>query len=213
MRYLFLLILTPLVLFAKNASEEVTVHQVINKYRNAPAVEMVVDKNVTMSLLGEKKSSSGTLYLSSNKMRYQISKPEQHLIVMNDDSIWIENRLPKKLGGKIQVTHLKSKSSQDQVKGFLTAFFGNKNIKDDMDFTPVNDDTFKIQFKKKNKMTDIKSAKIAIDKKKETIKFLEYTNKLNNVTRHTFSEVNFKKDKKTSKFKYSPPKNAEVTEM
>ena len=195
------------------APEKVTVHQVINKYRNSPAVMMNLNKTVKMKLLGETQKSSGSLYLSSNKMRYEIKKPEKNLVVVNDKSIWIENRLPKNLGGKIQVTHLKTKTGQDKVKGFLAAFFGNRNIKDDMAFEKIDESNYKITFKKKSKIKDLKSAKIGIDQEGETITYLEYEDKISNITRHDFSGVNFQKSKDVSKFSYTPPKNADVTEM
>jgi len=206
-----LLVLFTVGVFADNKVEKI--HQVINKYRNTPSVLMNLDKTVNMKLLGETKKSSGSIYLSSNKMRYEISKPDKHLIVMNDETIWIENRLPKNLGGKIQVTHLKSKSGQNKVKGFLAAFFGNRNIKNDMSFVKIDEQNFNIDFKNKSLVKDLKSAKIGIDSKGEEILYLEYTDKLNNITRHDFSSIVFNTNKQLSKFKYIPPKNADITEM
>ncbi len=199
--------------FAESADPTIRLHQVINKYRNSPAVEMKLNKTVEMSLLGETKKSNGSLYLSNNRMRYEITNPEKHLVVMNKNGIWIENKLSQKLGGKVQVTHLKSKSGQKKVKGFLAAFFGNANIKEDLNFTKINENTFKVLFKKKSEMADIKSAKIGIDKSAEEIKFIEYTDSLENKTRHDFTKVSFKTKAIDSKFKYIAPKGAESTEM
>ncbi len=188
-------------------------HQVINKYRNSPAVDMNLKKTVVMSLLGETKESSGKLYLSSNKMRYEINKPEKHLVVMDGKSIWVENKLPKKLGGQTQVTHLKSKVGQEKVKGFLAAFFGNDNIKNDLDFKKITKNTYKVIFKKKSKMSDIKTAKIGIDKQAEIISFIEFTDSLENKTIHKFSNIKFKSQAQKSKFRYNIPANSEVTEL
>jgi len=199
--------------YAKDSDPNLRLHQVINKYRNSPAVEMKLNKTVEMSLLGETKKSKGKLYLSNNKMRYEIQKPEKHLVVMNDKGIWIENKLSEKLGGKVQVTHLRSKSGQKKVKGFLAAFFGNSNVKDDLNFKETSKNTFKVIFKKKSEMADVKSARIGIDKSAEEITFIEYTDSLENKTRHDFSKVSFKSKAISSKFKYVPPKGAESTEM
>jgi len=215
MKYFLFLLLFSLFIptLASDADPALRLHQVINKYRNSPAVEMSLNKTVDMSLLGETKKSSGKLYLSNNRMRYEISNPEKHLVVMNKKGIWIENKLPKKLGGKVQVTHLKSKSGQKKVKGFLAAFFGNSNIKDDLNFKKIDKNTFKVIFKKKSEMADIKSAKIGINDSAEEIKFIEYTDSLENKTRHDFSKVSFKSKAIDSKFKYVVPAGAEPTEM
>ncbi len=190
------------------------IHQVINKYRNSPAVDMKLKKTMVSTLLGgDPKISFGQLYLSQGNMRYEITEPEKHLVVVNGKSIWVENRLSKEMGGKIQAIHLKSKAAQNKVKGFMAAFFGNSNIKEDIDFKFVSDGLYSVEFKKKDSAPDIKSAHISLDSSKEKINYIEYTDSIENKTRHDFSKVKFKKNKNDSKFEYSMPANAEKTVM
>ena len=196
------------VVFAKVSS----LHQVLNKYRNSPAVEIKLRKTVAMTLLDpdKPKESFGRLYISNNKMRYQITKPEKHLVVMNEKVIWVENRLGKEFGNKVQVTKIQSKQASLKVKGFLAAFFGNRNIKEDMEFKRVKKDLYSIKFKKKESSPDLNSAFIAFDPKKEVIKYLEYSDDFNK-TRHYFVKTKFLDKSKSSNFSYKAPKGAQIT--
>lgn len=193
------------------------VKAIFARYQGAKAVEISIEKRVTLALLEEEKLSNGTLLLSKGMMRLEFTVPESSVVVVDKNVIWVETTAPKELGGKVQVLKIRSNEFHKQSKSPIAMLFRQSKIWDEFVIKSESntDGEFKqltLVPKKKGSMGEISSIDLQLDIKKKQIQSLGYKDDLENNTRFDFKNVNFEAKLSASRTKYSPPKNAEITE-
>jgi outer membrane lipoprotein-sorting protein len=192
------------------------IKKTISRYQEVEAVEIIIKKIVTLSLLGETTESYGQLWFSKGNMRLQIDKPEPSLIVMAKNVIWVETPTPKELGGRTQVLKIKSKELNKQSKAPLAALFSDTKTWDQLKVVKqsAKENLTNIELKplKPELFGDIVAVKLLIDTKKNELNMLAYNDELDNETSYYFSKTDFSAKKLGKNFAYTPPKGAEVTE-
>lgn len=189
----------------------------MKKYQTAPAVKIELSKTVTLSLLDETKTSEGELYFSKGKMRLEIQKPEETTIVLGEQFLWVAIPTPKELGGKMQITKIKSKGSSAQSKVPLVALLSTTSAWDAMKIiketkTKEGHLRFDLVPQKPDIFGEITSVTIEIKKSSKQLMTLVYKDELDNETKYNFRNTNFKAKVAKEMFSYVPPKNAEITE-
>ena len=188
----------------------------IRRYQEAKAVEIQVSKTVTLALLDEKKESEGTLFFSKGKMRLEIKKPEESLIIMGKGAIWVVTPTPPEFGGKTQVMKIRSKELSRQAKAPLAALLGKPKAWDEMNIKKeiATDDNVKFSMVPKMgaNFGDIVAVNVEVSPTKKILRGLSFKDELDNETTYKFNSTNFEAKVSDKSFEYVPPQDAEVTE-
>jgi outer membrane lipoprotein-sorting protein len=181
-------------------------------YRKAHTITMDVEKILNLKLLQKEKHSLGLIKIKSGgKLRWETLKPEHSLIVINSKVVWMVD-YPSDPDEKITVLKANHpKKSQPQA---LVAFLiGQGRI----------GDSFKIKSElKKAEKTEIQLVpksgddpfhwlKLVIDSKAKTIEKVYFEDAVGNLTELDFSKIIFDSEIDGELFKFSPPKNSQVT--
>lgn len=208
------LFLSILLIFSAATSAKATksatadVDAVLKKYRQADAIKAKVRKTVVQEVMGSETRGRGDFYFSKGKLRLDITEPEKTLLVYDGRYVWLESRLDDTVSvTKIATGELKKSDS------LLAALFEKKDILK----------TFKLLSKR-----DVGATKVyafePMDKAKTEVQYLELALKSSDLVRVTYrdqveNKVSFEFDKlaaakvAAAKFKYKPPKGANVTEI
>lgn len=198
--------------FAAQKSNE-TLQKLSKKYRTAKMVEMVVEKTVKLELQGRETKYDGKIFLANGKFRWENSTPEETLLVFDGTTIWSVQIPPKEFGGAPQVARGKvDRNTKSQI--LISSLLGGdleknfKVVKEDK-----NGDVSKIEVTPQGDGLAVKSLNLVVDTKKNQMNELSYKDDLGNLTTMKFSNIQFLKKADSSKFKYQPPKGAQVTDL
>jgi len=200
---------------AAAASDIKLVKQVMGRYHEAAAVKSDVKKEVYFALLDEKKATQGTLLFSKGRMRLEMAKPEEFLVVVNKEVIWAVTPANAELGSAMQVLKIVSKDLSQQSRAPMAMLFGQKKAWDQFKVMKSEEKngvkTIALAPKKPDSINDVSSVQLAINLKENLLSELSYKDDLDNETKFIFSKTNFKAKVNKKSFSYSPPKSAEVT--
>ncbi|MDG0814998.1 LolA family protein [Bdellovibrio svalbardensis] len=198
--------------FAAQKSNE-TLQKLSKKYRSAKLVEMDVEKTVKLELQGRETKYDGKIYLANGKFRWENTTPEETLLVFDGTTIWSVQTPPKEFGGAPQVARGKvDKKTKSQI--LISSLLGGdleKNFK--VVKEEKGSDVVKIEVAPQGNELSVKSLNLVIDAKKNQMTELSYKDDLGNLTTMKFSKIQFLKKADSSKFKYQPPKGAQVTDL
>ncbi len=200
---------------SKSPSDGELLANIVQKYRNSKLSTLFVDKRVKSELLETEKLYQGKIFISSGKFRWEIEGPEKSILVYDGTHLWNVQFLPQEFGGDIQVT--KSKLS-DKAKGqnILSSLFGKEplqkifNVKKDASESKAAGETV-FNLEPKSESLDIKDLKITTTPK--LISQVQYKDEVGNLTVLIFTKTALSSKGSPSLFKYTPPKEAKVTEL
>ncbi|MEN0057654.1 MAG: outer membrane lipoprotein carrier protein LolA [Bdellovibrio sp.] len=199
--------------FQAEAAESALLQKVSKKYRDAKLVEMNVEKSVKSDLLGKETKHTGRIFLAKGKFRWENTQPEKTLLVFDGTTIWSEQSPPKEFGGPVQVAKGKvDKKNKGHV--LISSLLGTdlkKNFK--IGDEKKEGDTVKVSVQPLNGGLTVKSLLLTLSPKESTLKQISYEDDIGNVTTMKFSNVQFLKTEKSSLFKYTAPKGAQVTDL
>ncbi len=193
-------------------TDNVNLAAILQKYRGDKMSVLTVKKKVISELLGRENDYTGTIYLSSGKIRWETDTPEKSLLVYDGEMLWNVQYPPKEFGGDIQVTKTKP-STQTKGQNLLASLFGKEKITKIFDISKESGDkklTLYALTPKKESL-DLKDIKVVT--KDKQVSSIKYKDEVGNATEIEFSKTRF--DAKVDKglFKYSPPKGAKVTDL
>lgn len=192
----------------------VDLDQITKKYRQSNYVKMDVKKQVRSEVLGKETDYTGVIYLSKNKFRWNTTKPERSEVIFDGETIWSIQFPPEELPGPVQVAKSKlSKNSKRQI--FISTLFAENGI----------DKNFKISKQEKNgdlvqfyllplsKELGVQALNVTANVKSKKITALFFEDDLGNKTQLNFENIEFFTKPAKEIFKYSPPKDAQVTNL
>jgi outer membrane lipoprotein-sorting protein len=202
--------LCPGLLFAKGAkSPAAEVENVLGRYRRAPAIEAKVKKTVVQEVMGTTNESQGRFYFSKGKLRLDMETPEKSTLVYDGRDIWLESRLDE---NTVEVSHLKVIDLR-RGHSVMAALFDRRDALKKFKLlkteTKSGLKTFSFAPREK-KNTEVSRLEIGL--KAGDIRRISYHDKMENQVTFEFSDLN-KGKVPAAKFKYRPPKNADVTEI
>jgi outer membrane lipoprotein-sorting protein len=185
--------------------------EVVQRYRDSACVEMEVEKKVFSDLLGTDQTYHGSLALAPKRFRFE---SDENLVVFDGKYLWTVQYPMKGSPGKTQIMRaLLGKKNQTQV--MLTDLLMGESILNHFDILSDEGtgDTLRLKAKPKVKDDQITDLTLVIDKSKKEISELSYGDELGNKTTMQFSGVELSKKAQPKKFKYTPEKGAEVTDL
>ena len=185
------------------------VDAVLTKYRQAEAFRSKVKKTVTQEVIGTETSGDGVFYFSKGKLRLEMSEPENTTLVYDGKTIWMETRLDK---DTVEVTKVKSRDLKKNDT-LLAALFERKNILQSFKLISARVDgelnvySFEPRDKKK---TEVRLLDIVLNGKE--LSQVAYRDDRENKVTFVFTDL-VREPVAAAKFKYKPPKGANVTEI
>lgn len=204
---------------SKNKEEktEITmIKKVVSKYQKSRAVGMKVEKKLHLALMGEDKIGQGKLWYSKGRLKMEIAKPEDSLLVLNDDVIWVVSKMPEEFGGTIQVTKMKS-AELKKSNALLAVLFGDEKVWDRFSMISSNKKknilTVELEPLKGAELADVVKVRVQVDSKRKQITEIAYWDELENITQYKFTKIKFGLKLSKKHFSYKPPSGAEVTEI
>lgn len=200
----------------KSAEKTTPIQEVIEHYNSGHGVTAHVEKTVRLSLLEETKKSEGNLHFSKGKIRMEISKPDNSVMVVGGGLIWLETEIEGLDGAKKHVTKIKSKDLDRQMRAPLAALFGRKRAWEEFNVDSEekkDEDISLILSPKQKKSAEISRMSVLVNVKSKTIKSLSYTDDIENEVTYQFSKIKTNVKIPDKKFQYAPPKGAEVVDF
>ena len=187
----------------------------VTKYSKFGQVDFDVQRVSLQSMLGRTKTSEGKMSLSqSGKFWWKIEKPQSTLLVFDGTFAWNEEKITEDLGGGIKVAKSKHFKASPAYK-VLQVLMGKGKLTEL--FTPLktsrNGSTVELQLTPKKKDWNISVLHIKVNEKDLDLKSISYFDDLENKTELNFSAPDYHKEEDKKKFSYTPPKEAEITEL
>lgn len=190
--------------------------EVDEKYQKATSIEMVTSKTDLIAALDRKKESEGHLWVKKGKLRLELQtkdeSKDQSLIIADGKYLWMVTPPPKEFkGAKTQVVKvpLNTKRARSQgllqmlMEGGVVKYFKLAGVQESQGKT-----IFFLQPDKKS--VEFRRAQLIVDPQQKVIATLKYWDSLDNETNYNFSEVHFGEKMDEKKFKYTPPKDADI---
>jgi outer membrane lipoprotein-sorting protein len=186
----------------------------IAKYNTSTSVQSQVNKKVFIAYLEEAKTSDGKLFYAKKKMRLELAGEEKSLIVMANDTIWLETSGISE-DSKPQVTKIVSKDLSRQSRAPLALVFGQSTILNEFKLKSdsVKDGVRHISVVPKDpkKWKDLQILLAEVNIKTGVMQVAQYEDELGNRTTFKFTDTKFNAELDKKTFDYKPPKDAEVT--
>lgn len=208
---LLFLFLSPQV-FAAKSSEALT--QITQKYRSTKMVEMNVEKTIKSDLLGKETVHKGKIYLAGGKFRWENTTPDETLLIFDGITIWSVQVPPKEFGSPVQVAKgVVSKKNKSQI--LISTLLGKEPLEKNFKVLKQekSGDKTKVEVAPQGKDLMVKALNLLLDTKKKELSEISYLDDVGNLTTLKFSDVKFVKKEDKSKFRYQPPKDAQVTDL
>jgi len=190
------------------------IQESIGQYNKVAGVSMAVKKTVKLALLDETKTSEGNLYFSKGQLRLELAKPEDSLVVLTAKEIWVESSIEGLNGPEKHVMKIVSKDLKKRTKAPLALLLtdqkawgqfkvlSSKKVEQKM--------ILNLKPKDPQKFPELTQVSIELKPEEKEILKLSYQDEIENEVSFEFTDLDFSADVSTHKFKYTPPKNAEV---
>lgn len=202
---LALLVASPFV--QAEGSGQQKIDDIMNHLRTGKGFYSKVEKKVHSGQLGGTSDSKGEIYLAKGKMRLELSSPDKTLLVFDGTTAWQEAEFDDGSQKRIIVTKIKG-SSLKRDSALLAALLGRQNLLKNFKIAHQNGD--QIELKPTDKDSEVVSLRIEIHG--DNLKSIAFTDSLDNEVSFVFSDLE-EQQVSSRKFRYKPPKGAEVSEV
>lgn len=191
-----------------SVSTDQTISDCLAHLRSGSGFHSTVVKKVYSGQLESTNESKGEIFFASGKLRLFFTTPEKSLLVYDGKTAWQETEFDdgtdkRAIVTKIQASHLKKDSA------LLAMVLGDKNIMTEYHVTKNDGEHFELKPNDK-KNAEVMLLKLEIHDK--SLKRISYIDSLENEVSFSFSDLKEEKIP-AKKFRYKPPKGAEVSEM
>lgn len=192
-----------------------TLKATAQKYKKSAQVDMLVEKIVKSELIGSETVYSGKIALSSGGLfRWENSTPEKSLLVFDGQILWNEQSPPPEFSGPVQVVKAKiNKKNKTQI--LVATLLSEGKILESFEVVKEvkNKEEVLYNIKPKTQDINISSLDLKISSKSKEVTEISFRDDVGNLTIMKFSKIEFKLKKNKKLFTYSPPKDAQVSNL
>jgi outer membrane lipoprotein carrier protein len=211
----FIILAVLLASFFAEAKTTALLKAVEDHYRSAKSAQMDVTKTITLKLLQKEKHSQGNIKIKhGGKLRWETTEPDHTLVVVNPKAVWLVD-YPADEDQKVSIIKA-SHPKKSQPQAIVAFLLGEGRISDSFSVIHEIDEAaasgiVKIELKPTDVEGQFHWLRLIVDKKNKNIQKVLFEDIVGNITELDFKniEFNFPVDEKI--FKFTPPKNAEVT--
>lgn len=210
------LMLTVVMVFAMGPSAAratTLLDHVLGRLRMSKGVTADIHKKVQQEIMGTTTEGNGRFYFAMGKMRLEMTAPQKSLLVYDGKYVWQENSFDDGSGkdrivvSKVKVGNLKKSN------GLMAVLLGNEKWIENFQLKEKIDGQDDMEYHflpKKGKSLGITDLRIWIDGK--NLERIAYEDEQENKVTYDFKKMKLGVISAT-KFKYRPPKGAEVSEL
>jgi outer membrane lipoprotein carrier protein len=200
----------------KGKSPGSLLEEVEKRYVSTSALTAKIKKTLKLKLLEQERVQSGTIAIKKPGMfRLELDGTEKSLAISDAKTIWVVNYpTDPEFDKTVRIMRSQDpKKVQSQTllafilgQGSLLKQYKIKSQKEEGDIKTY-------QLEPKDKSEEVQGISIAVSISKKEIISLQYVDKIENVTTVEFSDNKFDQKLETKQFKFSPPANAEITDI
>lgn len=196
------------------ASDDLTlIKEAFDSYWSTGLVSMDVKRENAYKILGTTKSANGKMYFSKGKLRLNIEEPNTSHLVIGEKAIWFAEKSEFENDKWVVVKVGKEKAKRAQA--FFNLLFGKTGVTDKLKLIGNNKlkgfESYILKPKKPSEFPGVTKLAIIFNKKTKEIMYLEYWDDLENKTSYELTNIKRQKSIDKNLFKYTPPKNSDVT--
>lgn len=188
------------------------IKSVFQEFRKAPLITLKVDKKTKSELMGTETNAPGTIYISQEKFRWDTDGKEKSRIIFDGEVVWTIQDPPEGFKIPPQVTKMKfNKKSEGQL--LLKSLFTDKfdsHFKVKKKSKSKSDWVYTLAPVKNNSMFSELEVRIGANNK---IREISYVDEIQNRIEVVVNKIERSKAKNDKLFQYSPPSDAQVTEI
>ena len=218
MKNLYLFVLLFFLGLAPHTQAEVVPQELsdtLSIYRQSGSMILEVRKTVKNPILEKETTFKGIIRFQKGKFYWETTEPEKNLVIYDGKTLWNIQYPPiemKEAPLQIAKTKVRSKKNSPII---LAEIFGTRPIQSVFDVKQKSKDGALFVYELKEKKTEfgLKNLLMKVDVKAQRIATLEYLDEVENEVKIEFRSTQFDVKIKQSLFKYTPPKNALVTEI
>lgn len=193
----------------KNKEANEAIVKILNKYKKAKAVEILVKKEENKKALGTQQVAEGVLVYSQDKINFLIEKPSKSEIIYNKN-VWIIEYPDLELDAKghRKVTVLDSKKLSF-VKKISQIFNGSVRLNHEIKLTKLEEKTAEASIKI-SKNDSLKEVLIAFDLKDQLISQIITIDDVDTESKFNFIETKFLDSVPKGKLNFKKLKSDEI---
>lgn len=188
------------------------IKEAFDSYWSAGLVSMDVKRENIYSML-PKKTATGKMYFSKGQLRLNIEDPTTSHLVIGDKVIWFAEKSDFEKDKWVVVKVAKDKAKQAQA--FFNLLFGDTGVTNKLELIGNNKvkdfESYILKPKKASQFPGVTKLAIIFHQKTKEVMFLQYWDDLENKTSYELTNIERKEKSDKSLFKYTPPKNSDVT--
>ncbi|MCH2533167.1 MAG: outer membrane lipoprotein carrier protein LolA [Bdellovibrionales bacterium] len=189
------------------------IKEAFDSYWSSELVSMDVERENTYSLLDKTETSKGKMYFSKGQLRLNMHDPKPSHLVIGEDVIWFAEKSDFEKDKWVVVKVAKDKAKRAQA--FFNLLFGNTGVTKKLELIGNNKvkdfESYILKPKNASEFPGVTKLAIIFHQKTKEVMFLQYWDDLENKTSYELTNIERKEKSDKSLFKYTPPKNSDVT--
>lgn len=210
----FLIIISFIGITARAEQDLSLIKQAFDGYWNSKLVSMDVERINVYPNLGKESKSKGKMHFSKGKLRIDITEPNPSHLVIGNKVIWYSEKSDFEENKWVVVKVAKEKAKSTQA--FFNLLFGDTGVTKKLELIGNNKvkdfESYILKPKNSAEFPGVTKLAIIFNQKTKEIMFLKYWDNLENETSYELTNIEKKNKSDKSLFKYTPPKNSDVTE-
>jgi outer membrane lipoprotein carrier protein len=188
--------------------------EALAKYASASTLTAELKKSVKLSLLKKETVSEGTISLKKGGyLRLDLEKPQKQILLVTPKDVWSVDYPVEGLDDKIRAAHLKRQRNK-KADVFIFSLLGEEKLLRQFErrSQSARNGITTYELFPKSDLEDISKVAVSINKEYEIVE-IRWWDALENETAFGMKELKFGTKLPNSTFKFTPPKDAEVTEL
>lgn len=205
--------------WASNRASDVDLLKKVDaKYLAAKTITMDVNKTDKLAALEQTKNAEGTLQMKKGMFRLELessdAQKEKSMVIVDGKNLWyVTPPLKDVKNSKTQVAKTVLVDKKTKPNAFLRILTEGGVFRFFDVSKSVEQDDMVIYFLSPNKQNkELQKAQILVNKEKQVIAQMKYWDAMENETIYQFTNIEFDKKIKDETFKYTPPKDAQISQ-
>jgi outer membrane lipoprotein-sorting protein len=187
----------------------------LKTFQQAKLAVLKVEKKVSYELLGTEKIHKGMVFLSKGRMRWETQTPERELIIFDGKTFWNVQFPSEDFPGPVQVsksTLSKGKNEKNSAYQVISKILSGEKLDSEIEIQRKVEKKETIYLIKSNSSEfQLKDFKVVFADQR--LVSMSYLDEVENKTKISFLDIEFKKKADAKLFQFKPPKDAKVTEL
>lgn len=203
---------------AKTSNDKLNLFQTASQLfvelkKDSPLI-IEANKQQISEALGSDSKQKGKFYFQDKKFRWEVKEPTPSFVIYDGSAIWSVQSPPPGFEGGRQVLKSKvNKSFNDQL--LIMNLLGGEHLKKAFKHskTSLENNLYAVQVEPLQKIQDLKQLTIFLNKSKNEIKKISFSDEIGNLTEIEFALIKKRVSLKPRVFQFKPEKTDQISEL